>query len=77
MIRWKCLREDPPAFNTTICLKIGRYYDVFAFVRYSDVSWGLVRDNREYDMIQVTKETLYIDLEQIQNEYGLQDELPF
>lgn len=77
MLRWKSLREDPPVFDTKICIKIGSYFDVFDFVRYSEVGWGLVRDKKEFDLIQLPAHTLYIDLEQIPNEYGLQDKPPF
>lgn len=71
MIRWKNLREDPPAENTKICIKIGNYYDVFDFERYSEMGWGLLRDNRIYDILQIPHHALYIDLNKIEKEYGL------
>lgn len=74
MTKWKSLREDPPSSDCKICIKIGTYYDVYDFERFSETGWGLIRDKRVYDLIQIPEHALYINLDEIIPEYGLQNE---
>lgn len=65
MANWKNLKNNPPAENCNICMKVGVNYETYFFKRYTNYSWELYKYPRAIGPEKVPDNALYINLDEI------------